>query len=319
MRVMRAVFWLALTAMTIAFVVPRFLEWHVVSRIASLRPAWLALAAAILSLHYALIFALWTLLLRTLRCDLPVGAALRAFCLSLLPKYVPGKVVAAGLRARLATEAGAPLLETSASLMLEMGLGVGSAGVVALLGLALGLPPGLARAARWLAIALCAGALGLLVLFAVPLPASRWKRRIELHLSPATALRLVALLLLYSLGWGISALSHWALARSIVPLPLGAAVPLGTALAISWGVGALSLFAPAGLGVKDGILFLSVRGILGERNALVFAALSRALSVGLEAAITGAYSVSAWLRRRRPSTGPARPPAPRSGAPPRSS
>lgn len=309
MRVMRAVFWLVLAAVTAAFVVPRLLEWHVVSGIASLRPGWLVVAAAVLFGHYVLIFALWTLLLRTLRCDLPVAAALRAFCLSLLPKYVPGKVVAAGLRARLATEAGAPLLETSASLLLEMALGVGSAGVVALVGLAIGLPPGLAGAARWLALALCVGALGSLVLFTLPLPAWRWKRRVDLHLTPATALRLGGLLLLYSFGWVIPALSHWALARAMAPLPFRTVVPLGTALAISWGAGALSLIAPAGLGVKDGILFFAVRGVLGERNALLLAALSRALSVALEAAITFGFWIADRLRCRPPkipSTAPTR-------------
>jgi len=319
MRVLRTAFWCALTVATIGFVVSRLGEWHVVSGIASLRPAWLALAAAILSVHYALIFTLWTLLLRTLGCELRTSAAFRAFCLSLLPKYVPGKVVSAGLRARLATEAGAPLLAVSTSLVLEMALGIASAGVVALLGLALGIPPSLARAARWLAIVLGLGALAFIGVFATPLPASRWKQRIEPHLTPATALRVAALLVLYSAGWGISALSHWALARALGPLPFPAVVPLGTALAISWGVGALSLFAPAGLGVKDGALYLSVRGLLGDRNALLFAALSRLLSVTVEAAITAAYWISTWSRRTLPITDPRQPSGPAREEPPRAS
>jgi hypothetical protein len=319
MRVLRAGFWVLLVMVTIVFVVPRIGEWHVVSGIESLRPAWLALAGAILAVHYGLVFGLWTLLLRALGCELRAGATFRAFCLSLLPKYVPGKVVSAGLRARLATEAGAPLLTVSTSLVLEMGLGIGSAGVMALLGLALGIPPSLARAARWLAIVLGLGAFAFIGVFAAPLPASRWKQRIEPHLTPATALRLAALLVLYTAGWGISALSHWALARAIGPLPFAAVVPLGTALAISWGVGALSLFAPAGLGVKDGALYLSVRGLLGDRNALLFAALSRLLSVTVEAAITAAYWISTWARRTLPITNPRQPSRPARQGPPRAS
>lgn len=316
MRVLRIAFWCALAVATIAYVVPRLGEWQVVSGIEGLHPAWLALAGAVLAVHYGLVFTLWTLLLRTLGCGLRTSAAFRAFCLSLLPKYVPGKVVSAGLRARLATEAGAPLLTVSTSLVLEMALGIGSAGVVALLGLALGIPPSLARAARWLAIVLGVGALAFIGVFLAPLPASRWKQHIGPHLTPATALRLAALLVLYSAGWGVSALSHWALARAIEPLPFRAVVPLGTALAISWGVGALSLFAPAGLGVKDGVLYLSVRGLLGDRNALVFAALSRLLSVTVEAAITAAYWISARARRTPPITDPPQPSDADRAAPP---
>lgn len=94
-------------------------------------------------------------------------------------------------------------------------------------------------------------------------------------------------------------MAHWALAQAIQPLPLEAVVPLGVALAISWGVGALSVFAPAGLGVKDAVLYVSVRGLLGDQNALIFAALSRTLSVAVEIMITAGYSVSVWPRRVR--------------------
>lgn len=90
-----------------------------------------------------------------------------------------------------------------------------------------------------------------------------------------------------------------ALARAIQPLPLEAVVPLGMALAISWGVGALSIFAPAGLGVKDAVLYLSVRGLLGDQNALIFTALSRTLSVAVEVVITAGYWASVWTRRAR--------------------
>ena len=299
MRVLRTAFWCLLVVVTIAYVVPRFGDSHVASRIGTLHPGWLVLAGAILALHYGLIFTLWVLLLRVLGCELQPRAAFRAFSLSLLPKYVPGKVVSQGLRVRLAADAGAPLLPISTSLVLEMALGIGSAGVVALLGLARGVPTYLAQPARWLAIALGVGSALLFALLLAPSRASRWKQRIGLTPSVATALRLGALLAGYSGGWAISAMAHWALAQAIQPLPLGAVVPLGMALAISWGVGALSVFAPAGLGVKDAVLYVSVRGLLGDQNALIFAALSRTLSVTVEMVITAGYWVSAWAPQTR--------------------
>lgn len=297
MRVVRTAFWCLLVVVTIVYVAPRLGDSHVASRIGTLHPAWLALAGAILALHYGLIFTLWVLLLRALGCKLPRKAAFRAFSLSLLPKYVPGKVVSQGLRVRLAAEAGAPLLPISTSLVLEMALGIGSAGVVALLGLARGVPAYLAQPARWLATALGVGSALLLALLLAPSRATRWKQRIGLIPSVATAVRLGALLAGYTGGWAIAAMAHWALARAIQPLPLGAVVPLGMALAISWGVGALSVFAPAGLGVKDAVLYLSVRGLLGDQNALIFAGLSRTLSVAVEIVITAGYWASAWGRR----------------------
>jgi hypothetical protein len=316
MRLLRTIFWWALALVTVAYVVPRLGEWGVASRIETLRPGWLVLAGAILSLHYALVFALWVLHLRTLGSSQPLGAAIRAYSLSLLPKYVPGKVVSQGVRVRLATEAGAPLLTISASLVLEMGLGVGSAGVVALFALVQGVPAYLARSARWLAIALGVGSAVFIGLLVAPLPIARWKQRMGLSLSPSRVIRLGLILALYSAGWIISALSHLALAQAIQPLPFRDVVPLGLALTISWGIGTLSLFAPAGLGVKDGILYLAVRGLMGNQNALIFAALSRVLSIAVELAITAGYWAFTWARRaptraprepepRRPATPPA--------------
>ena len=319
MRWLRLAFWAALVAVTIAYVVPRLNDWHAVSRIRSIHLAWLILAAAILSLQYGLIFALWVRMLRVLGSPLPVMPAVRAFSLSLLPKYVPGKVVSQGVRARLAAEAGVPLLTLSTSLVLEMALGIGSAGAVALLGLVLGLPTYLTRLARWLAIALGLGSAVLLTLFVARFRERNWARWKGGSLAALGPFQMAALLALYTGGWGIAALAHWALAQAIQPLPFRTVTILGMALAIAWGIGALSVFVPAGLGVKDGILYLAVRGLMGDQNALIFAALSRFLSVAVECVITAAYWALAWAR---PSTPPpdssaSSPPAPATpGSPP---
>ena len=74
---------------------------------------------------------------------------------------------------------------------------------------------------------------------------------------------------------------------------------LMAATTLSWGIGVLSLVAPAGLGVQEWILYLFVRNLVGEANALLFVTLSRLVAFGVELLLTATWWTRAFALRRR--------------------
>ncbi len=110
---------------------------------------------------------------------------------------------------------------------------------------------------------------------------------------------LFKLLGLYVCPWLIAGAGHWCLANALGPTPPRAIFLLIAATALSWGIGVLAFVAPAGLGVREGILYLFVRNIIGDADALVFVAMSRLLAFGVEALLTATWGVRTLWRRGR--------------------
>jgi len=109
---------------------------------------------------------------------------------------------------------------------------------------------------------------------------------------------LVVVFLCYVGAWFLSTAAHWMLARAIGPFPVAHWFPLLLALSASWVIGMLSVFAPAGLGVREGALFIFVAGLMGAPEAILFVTLSRLIIFAVEVVFTiAAFAFPA----RRPS------------------
>jgi hypothetical protein len=100
----------------------------------------------------------------------------------------------------------------------------------------------------------------------------------------------------YTVAWMILTLAHWCIARAIGTMPSGHIRSLLVALCVAWGAGMMSVIAPAGLGVREGVLFLFARDWLGSANALLFVSLSRVLTLAAEVCLTGVAALP-WLPR----------------------
>ena len=74
----------------------------------------------------------------------------------------------------------------------------------------------------------------------------------------------------------------------------------------------LSVFTPAGLGVREGVLFLFVRGWMGSASAMLFVVLSRLLAFAVEVLLT----LVAALGPPTPALAAAIPPAASPASPP---
>ena len=209
----------------------------------------------------------------------------RAYVLSLLPKYIPGNVAAHGLRTQLAMRAGVPILVSMKSYLLEAICALGTAAVISIPGTMYYLPAVLNPYSSWLVAAF------LLVLIAFTVTRRyRLKRINELPLiaSKPTA-GYVIVLFLYLLVWLVSGFAHWCLANALNNYTVWNLPQFMVAVSASWALGFISIFAPAGLGVREAVLYLFVNSWMEQADAILFVTLSRLLMFGVEAFLTGSF------------------------------
>ncbi len=298
---LKIVFWVVLIYFCLAFLIPKWRSLELTTRLTALPADWLLGAGLVLLLHYLYLFLLWGLLLRRLGTRPRMPLLFRAYSLSLLAKYVPGKVVAHGVRARFALRMGLPGPAVTSSLVWEALLVLGSAALFGLFGF---FGPSLAplhAAARWLILVFGLCGAGLLAVGASGRAGKRWTRWIGLPQLAGQPVWLLVLFLLYGFSWVTYGLSHWLLANAITPLPLASLLPLAVALAVAWGLGFVSVIAPAGLGIREGVLYLFVAGSLSQGQAILFVTLSRLLSFAVELLLTaswGALSLTGFAHER---------------------
>ena len=248
------------------------LEWRI-------EPAWLVLSAVVVWLMYAALIVAWRTMLAGWGQRLDGWTSARIWTVSSLGKYLPGKVWAVAGMALMAQRAGiAPWAATGSAVVLQvLAIGTGAA-VAGLTG----------RAAIEAAHPGSGVALGLLVAAAVAgVALLLWppflRRLLRLAAPGADAQRTpaatgivigIAANLIAWVGYGAAL---WLLARGLLP---GVGLRLSLAIAVftaSYLAGFLALFAPGGIGVREGLFILMLQGPLGLGAATALALASRLL------------------------------------------
>ena len=248
------------------------LDWRI-------EPGWLILSAVVVWLMYALLIVAWRTMLASWGQRLDGWSAARIWTISSLGKYLPGKVWAVAGMAVMSQRAGiAPWAATGSAIVLQV-LAIGSGAAVA--GLTGRRALEAAHPGAGLAlVVLVAGAVvgvGLLLwppflerLLRLAAPGS------DTHGAPRA----------FGIGFGVAAnltawlgygAALWLLARGLLPsagLGPGLAIAVFTA---SYLAGFLALFAPGGLGVREGLFILMLQGPLGIATATALAVASRVL------------------------------------------
>jgi hypothetical protein len=244
-----------------------------------IEPGWLLLSALVVWAMYALLIVAWRLMLAGWGQQLDGWAAARIWTVSSLGKYLPGKVWAIAGMALMAQRAGIAAWAATGSAVVLQVLAIGTGAAVA------GLT---GRHAIEAADPRMAGGLTLLIAGAVA--------GVALLLWPAFLRRLLRLAApdaeargtppVAGIGFGIVAnlvawvgygLALWLLARGLLPsagLDPALAVAVFTA---SYLAGFLALFAPGGIGVREGLFILMLQGPLGIAAATALALASRVL------------------------------------------
>lgn len=205
-------------------------------------PLYLAAALGLAVVGYLLQLGGWLLAMRFLGIQLTAAGSFSGYFLSFLPRYVPGSVWGyLGRGEWLNSTHGVGYRASSSGSLLEAGSFVATALGFAALAY-------LADAWRSAALALVAVgcALGWLLLgrAAAARGQGQWKQRRQWRL-PAAAL------LVYAGYWLVQGLSLGAVCRALGMAPAVDLLHLTAASGAGWSVGFLTLFVPAGFGVRE--------------------------------------------------------------------
>ena len=252
-RLLRRIFLLvALAFMACAMVQ----QWEAISRVGwTFRSDLLTVAIGGVVLVFLLDAYGWHLTLVALGQRIRVADSIRIWLVSSLARYVPGGIWAYAGRIHLAKEAGIGAAPAALSLTLETLLLIGSsfaAGFPSLLaGAELPLPPYVAVVA-WIAFGFLLHPRALSQLRRLPGRLGSAFHQIALP-QPRQMLFLYLYYLVFWLAFG---LLFDCFVAAFYPLPPQAWLPVGSSLAMGFFVGFVAVVVPAGIGVRESVMYL---------------------------------------------------------------
>jgi glycosyltransferase 2 family protein len=269
------------------------LEW-------SIEPGWLLLSAVVVWLMYGLLIAAWRIMLTGWGRGLDFWSAARIWTVSSLGKYLPGKVWAVAGMAVMAQRAGVGAGPATGSAVILQLLAIGTGAAVAALTGWSSLRSAYPGAEGGLAVLLL---LSLLVVAVLLRPDSI--RRLVRIAAPEAIVSLtpppgavafgIAANTIAWLGYGVAL---WLLARGVLPTAGLGLVPAIAVFTASYLAGFIALFAPGGIGVREGVFILMLQGPIGIGAATALAVASRLLLTVTE---LGAAVPFLLLPRGKPS------------------
>jgi hypothetical protein len=247
------------------------LEWN-------LQPGWIVLSALVVWLMYALLIAAWRRMLSAWGRGLDPWSAARIWTVSSLGKYLPGKVWAVAGMAVMAQRAG-------------IGAGPATGSAVILQVLAVGTGAAVTGLTGWSALraAYPGAATGLAVLLGTAVVAIGlllWPgfvdRALRIAAPAAEPVRppvgaVVFGIVANAIAWVGYGLALWLLARGLLPRAELGLLPAIAVFTASYLAGFLALFAPGGIGVREGVFILMLQGPVGIGAATALAIASRLL------------------------------------------
>ncbi len=273
-------------------------------------PHWGTIAlsgVAFLAAHSVLVQT-WRRVLGCWEARLPFWTAARIWSVSNLGRYLPGKVWQIGAMGAMARDVGVSPIAASGSAMLGTLVNVIAGFVVALVG-GRALLQWSSNGHGTLAVAFVVLAAAALLLAPAVLPRlAPWLGRIAGR--PVEA-RLPTRAVLYALTGNIIAWLIYGAAFQLFMVGLLGATAGGyaeylAAYTISYLVGYLALFAPAGLGAREGamVTVLVYAGLATRPQAALVALASRVWLTLLEVVPGFLFWALATVRRRPPTSGP---------------
>jgi glycosyltransferase 2 family protein len=277
------------------FFITRWESLQLSDRLETLFLPWIITAAIFTLAYYVLGLLIWIMILHNLGSNPDVYVTARTYVFCLLPKYIPGNVAAHGLRTQLATQAGVPVLVSMKSFLLEAIFALGTAAAIFIPGTMYYFPAVIDRLSAWVVVAFA------LVLIAVA-AARRFKlnsinefRLTAPHRRPTAYVNVVSLYLLFWLVFGIA---HWCLANALSFYSVSNLPRLMVAVSAAWALGFISIFAPAGLGVREAVLYFFVNNWMEQKDIILFVTLSRLLMFGVEVVLTVGFVLYGKLAHR---------------------
>lgn len=238
--------------------------------------ALLAVSVLVLTLWMVIQALTWHRLTISIGVAIPMARAVAAWFYSQLGKYLPGKVFLYLGRLHFYVREGRPAGAVSLAFGVEfVGNLAAAVFTVLIAGLTLDVP-GFDRYRWLLGAALVALLVGLHPLFLTRLIAlaARVVRRRPFPVT-LTYRQILTYLVVYVANWLVFGVALYVFIRSFYPIEPGSILYLTGAFAFAGMVGILAVFAPSGLGVREGVLGLFLGRVMPTAVALVVALATR--------------------------------------------
>jgi hypothetical protein len=267
-------------------------------------PFFLLLSSLLLFLAYGIFYLLWKFLLSAFGEEIPFLPGFRIWFLSQLGKYVPGKVWGMVGRVFLLHERGVGIKAGSLSIGYEVILMT----LASLIFTLLTLPFWGAEAvhsffpvdiSQWYFIL---G--GILLLLGILYPGLwGWTGNAVQWITGKTSVKIIpfpkygwllGMTGCYVVLWALVGLSFCLFILSLTEVPVSRFPMMAGIFVFSWTAGSIAVFAPAGLGVREGLLVLSLGPLISPEFALVAAVASRIWNTVVEMAGIG---IGYWIRK----------------------
>jgi uncharacterized membrane protein YbhN (UPF0104 family) len=271
----------------------------------TLRLAPFGLGTILLVMSYFIQVGIWHLITLKIGIALPPRETLSTWFYSQLGKYLPGKVWLIIGRFYLYDSKGRGRQEISLALYFETVTLLMAAGLISLITLAPMGTHGILPRGEWIPILFLA--LGLFCLILHP-------RVLEKIINPALNLLgkdplrlsisypdILWMLLLNCLNWGVGGLGFYFFIDSIFPVTPGTLLFLTGALALASTLGVLAVFAPGGLGVREGVLVYLLSHIMPEGVSVVLSILTRLWMTVIELGLVGMIYLYDYFGARQKS------------------
>jgi uncharacterized membrane protein YbhN (UPF0104 family) len=268
----------------------------------TVRPGWLVLSMLATQVAYLTMARAWRSVLRAIQIRIPLRRAYWMFYISNLGRYIPGKLWQIGAAAVIGRQVGLSGTDMAASMIVHLlyFLPVGATLALASGGLPAPYNAPQTEMLAWLvAGAALVVALWPHLLLKVAPPLARWLKldpaRWRLQLS-----RRLGIILQTAVAWLCLAAGFALLAYAVMPLDRVDFIGLSRVYIAAHIIGYLVLIAPAGLGIREGVMVVLLQSQLGAGPAAGLALLSR---IWFTVAELGAVSVAAFLLKQDRATG----------------
>ncbi len=260
------------------------------------RPVLFLSSCLVLMTGYVWSASVWGRLVRDMGGPpLTLWTSVRVFMVANLGRYVPGKVWQIAGLAYLAKREGVQAGVATGAAIMGQGLAVLGATLVGL-GVLLGANQFWGEIGWMEALVGFGGAAAIITVVVVPSLFRRVVRfwfRITRTDPPVDGLgggnAGLRWLTLYVLNWGIYATSFWLLYLSFGEWRTF--LQVGPAFAAAYVAGYVAIFAPAGAGIREGVLVVLLQPIMAKEAAVVLAVIARVWTTAVELIPAGAMAV----------------------------
>lgn len=234
-------------------------------------------------------------------CSISYGKALAAYLLSILGKYIPGKVFLLAARLTYYKEENAPLSGVTVCFFIENICTLLGAAMLFILSLFF-FPNELLGNYKWLTILLIAAFFicihPKIINAALKVIGKIFKKDLEIPMKYPQILKVV---LMFIGNWLIAGFGFFMLVKSVNPaVGWNEMLFCAGVYGISAIMGILAVFAPSGLGVREGLILAGLMLIMPESDAAVISVISRLWQTVAELMLAGgAFAITLVMKRRK--------------------